>query len=96
MIKGTLNFGTSEPKISKRFQGRYPADIWVQIFRYLYLSQLSKVSMTCKAFNSVVSSLDVWSTMFATACGPKAHLRALAGIPKSKSYMIFMCSSSLH
>ncbi|KAI1289095.1 hypothetical protein EDD11_009437 [Mortierella claussenii] len=54
------------------------------------------MSMVNKNLRSIVSSLEVWSRMFVIAYGPKAHLRPLVGIPKSKSYMMFMCSSSLH
>ncbi|KAG0066010.1 hypothetical protein BGZ90_001571 [Linnemannia elongata] len=75
---------------------RVPVEVWEQILGYLYPSQLSRISMVNKNFNSIVSSLEVWSRMFAVAHGPKAHLRPLLNIPKSKSYMTFMCSSSLH
>ncbi|KAF9899810.1 hypothetical protein EC991_008316, partial [Linnemannia zychae] len=71
-------------------------EIWEHILKYLYPSQLSRVSMVNKKFCAIVSSLEVWSIMFVTAYGPKAHLRTLAGVPRSKCYMIFMCSSSLH
>ncbi|KAG0249471.1 hypothetical protein BG011_009272 [Mortierella polycephala] len=40
--------------------------------------------------------MEVWFRIFAIAHGPKAHLRPLVGIPKSKCYMMFMCASSLH
>ncbi|KAG0053367.1 hypothetical protein BGZ83_001261 [Gryganskiella cystojenkinii] len=75
---------------------RVPAEIWELIFRNLYPSQLSHFSLVDKRLNAIVSSLEVWSHMFAVAHGPEAHLRPLAGISRSKSYMIFMCSSSLH
>ncbi|KAF9123817.1 hypothetical protein BG015_005237 [Linnemannia schmuckeri] len=75
---------------------RIPVEVWEQIFSYLYPSQLSRISMVNKNLNSIVSLLEVWSRMFAVAHGPKAHLRPLLGISKSKSYMMFMCSSSLH
>jgi len=75
---------------------RVPVEVWEQILSYLYPSQLSRVSMVNKNFNSIVSLLEVWSRMFTIAHGPKAHLRPLLNIPKSKSYMTFMCSSSLH
>ncbi|KAF9371248.1 hypothetical protein CPB97_002126 [Podila verticillata] len=52
--------------------------------------------MVNKKLNAIVSSLEDWSRMFAVAHGPKAHLRPLVGILRSKSYMVFMCSSSLH
>ncbi|KAF8925968.1 hypothetical protein BGZ47_002947 [Haplosporangium gracile] len=75
---------------------RVPAEIWEQIFSYLYPSQLSRISMVNKNLNSIVSLLGIWSRMFAIAYGPKAHLRPLLGIPKFKSYMRFMCASSFH
>ncbi|KAG0287551.1 hypothetical protein BGZ96_008538 [Linnemannia gamsii] len=52
--------------------------------------------MVNKNFCAIVSSLKVWSHMFVIAYGTKAHLRSPVGVPKSKSYMMFMCSSSLH
>ncbi|KAK3811488.1 MAG: hypothetical protein JOS17DRAFT_842844 [Linnemannia elongata] len=73
-----------------------PVEVWEHILRYLYPSQLSRISMVNKNFCAIVSSLEVWSLMFVIAYGPKAHLRTLVGVPRSKCYMMFMCSSSLH
>ncbi|KAK3805450.1 MAG: hypothetical protein JOS17DRAFT_781357 [Linnemannia elongata] len=73
-----------------------PIEVWEHILQYLYPSQLSRISMVNKNFCAIVSSLEVWSHMFVIAYGPKAHLRTLVGVSKSKSYMMFMCSSSLH
>lgn len=52
--------------------------------------------MLNKNLCTIVSSLEVWSHMFVIAYGPKAHVRTLLGVPKSKCYMMFMCSSCLH
>ncbi|KAH7054857.1 hypothetical protein BKA57DRAFT_501389 [Linnemannia elongata] len=84
--------------ICPRGQGHklIPVEVWEHILRYLYPSQLSRFSMVNKNFCVIVSSLDVWSRMFVIAYGPKAHLRTLVGVPRSKSYMMFMCSSSVH
>ncbi|KAG0368009.1 hypothetical protein BGX24_002982, partial [Mortierella sp. AD032] len=74
-----------------------PPEIWEQIFKHLYPSQLSRMSMVNKCLSVIVSSLEVWPRMFCAVYGPKAQLRPLICIPKGKSsHMIFMCASSLH
>ncbi|KAF9535223.1 hypothetical protein EC957_001900, partial [Mortierella hygrophila] len=40
---------------------RVPVEVWEQIFSFLYPSQLSRISMVNKNFNSIVSLLKVWS-----------------------------------
>ncbi|KAG0371703.1 hypothetical protein BGX24_001307 [Mortierella sp. AD032] len=90
---------TNWHQVRKRDQidKQVPPEIWEQIFSHLYPSQLSRMSMVNKNLNMIVSSLEVWSRMFYAAYGPKAQLRKLTCIPKTKSsYMIFMCASSLH
>ncbi|KAF9119217.1 hypothetical protein BG015_006393, partial [Linnemannia schmuckeri] len=47
-------------------------------------------------FNKIVSSLSVWSHMFSVAFGPTMRLRTLRDMPESKSYMLYMCASSLY
>ncbi|KAG0028174.1 hypothetical protein BGZ81_004955 [Podila clonocystis] len=54
------------------------------------------MSMVNRNLHAIVCSLEVWPRMFSAAYGTKAQLRTLLGIPRSKSYMIFLCSSSLH
>lgn len=75
---------------------RVPLEIWDCIFQNLYPSQLSRVSRVNKNLNMIVSSLVLWSRIFVISQGPKAHLRPLLRIPKSKSYMLFVCATSLH
>lgn len=76
---------------------RVPPEIWERIFTRLYPSQLTRVSMVNKNLNAIVSSFEVWRRMFYVAHGPKAQLRQLIRIPKTKSsYMMFMCASSHH
>ncbi|KAF9586506.1 hypothetical protein BGW38_003420 [Lunasporangiospora selenospora] len=74
----------------------FPAEVWIQICRYLYPSQLSQMSMVNKSLNSIVSQLNVWSRIFAITYGPKAQLRLLGSTHESKSYMLYMCASSRH
>ncbi|KAG0047916.1 hypothetical protein BGZ83_007112 [Gryganskiella cystojenkinii] len=73
-----------------------PTEIWEIILSYLYPSQLWQMSRVNKNLKEIVSSLEVWLRMFVIAHGPKAHLRALAGIPRSESCMIFTRLSRLH
>ncbi|KAG0352272.1 hypothetical protein BGZ54_002873 [Gamsiella multidivaricata] len=71
-----------------QFDKRVPPEIWQRTFNRLYPSQLSRISMVNKNFNTIVSSLPVWSHMFSVAFGPKMRLRTLRNIPESKSYML--------
>ncbi|KAF9318405.1 hypothetical protein BGZ91_005170 [Linnemannia elongata] len=73
-----------------------PAQIWEQIFSYLYPSQLCRLSMVNKAFEIIISSLPIWRYLFTKNVFRKQRLRFLRGIPESKSYMLYMCANSLH
>src|SRR5690348_10681543 len=64
-----------------------PAEIWEQIFSYLYPSQLCRLSMVNKTFETIVSSLPIWRYLF-TENTVRKRLRFLRGIPESKSYML--------
>ncbi|KAK5827529.1 hypothetical protein F5H01DRAFT_361967 [Linnemannia elongata] len=75
---------------------RVPPEIWQRIFSRLYPSQLSRLSLVNKNFYKIVSSLSVWSRMFSVTFGPKVRLRTLRNMPESKSYMLYMCASSLY
>lgn len=75
---------------------RLPTEVWEQIFCYLYPSQLSRLSMVSKTFYTIVCSLAMWSRLFTSTFGPKKRLRPLIGISESKSYMLYLCASSLH
>ncbi|KAG0048213.1 hypothetical protein BGZ83_006797 [Gryganskiella cystojenkinii] len=75
---------------------RVPPEIWENIFNRLLPSQLSRLSMVNKRFNTIVGSLIVWSQFFTATHGTKKRLRHLRGIPENKSFMLFMCASSLH
>ncbi|KAF9118894.1 hypothetical protein BGW39_000779 [Mortierella sp. 14UC] len=75
---------------------RVPPEIWERIFHYLYPSQLTRMSMVNINFNKIVSSLSVWSYMFSVAFGSQRRLRTLRNMPESKSYMLYMCASSLY
>ncbi|KAK5805457.1 hypothetical protein F5H01DRAFT_353760 [Linnemannia elongata] len=72
-----------------------PAEIWEQIFSYLYPSQLCRLSMVNKAFEIIISSLPIWRYLF-TKNAFRKRLRFLRGITESKSYMLYMCANSLH
>ncbi|KAF9322464.1 hypothetical protein BGZ91_004312 [Linnemannia elongata] len=86
----------SQPRTHDQIDKRVPPEIWERIFNRLYPSQLTRMSMVNKNFNKIVSSLSVWSHMYSVAFGPKMPLRTLRDRPESKSYMLFMCASSLY
>lgn len=75
---------------------RVPPEIWQRIFSRLYPSQLSRMSLVNKTFNKIVCSLSMWSRMFSVTFGPKKRLRTLRNMPESKSYMLYLCASSLY
>ncbi|KAG0054049.1 hypothetical protein BGZ83_012038 [Gryganskiella cystojenkinii] len=75
---------------------RIPQEIWEHILRNLYPSQLLRLSMTNKNLNATVGSLEAWSHMFFKSQGTKAQLRPHLKVPRSKSYMLYMCAISLH
>ncbi|KAK5829444.1 hypothetical protein F5H01DRAFT_18441 [Linnemannia elongata] len=86
---------------------RVPVEVWEQVFKCLYPSQLSRLSKVSKTFNSIVASLSVWSHMFKVAHTPSKsrrfcehvpleRLRTLRKMSKSKSHMIYMCAISLY
>jgi len=79
---------------------RVPIEVWERIFKHLYLSQLSRVSMVCRTFNDIVGRLPIWLTVYA-----KVHpndQNHLAGVIKpvlgknpNKDFMIRLCAESL-
>ncbi|KAF9955077.1 hypothetical protein BGZ72_004032 [Mortierella alpina] len=86
-----------EPSLApKPLDKRVPREVWECIFNRLYPSQLCRLSMVNKNFNDIVSSLSLWSRMFASTHGPSKRLRCLSGMRESKSYMLYMCANSLH
>ncbi|KAF9081192.1 hypothetical protein BGX29_004692, partial [Mortierella sp. GBA35] len=86
----------SQPRTHDQIDKRVPPEIWERIFDRLYPSQLTRMSMVNNNFNKIVSSLSVWSRMFSVAFGPTMRLRTLRNMPESKSYMLYMCASSLY
>ncbi|KAF9310659.1 hypothetical protein BGZ91_007037, partial [Linnemannia elongata] len=86
----------SQPRIHDQIDKRVPPEIWERIFERLYPSQLIRMSMVNKNFYKIVSSLSVWSYMFSVAFGPTMRLCTLCKMPESKSYMLYMCASSLY
>ncbi|KAK3805451.1 MAG: hypothetical protein JOS17DRAFT_768509 [Linnemannia elongata] len=86
----------SQLRTHDQIDKRVPPEIWERIFNRLYPSQLTRVSMVNHNFNKIVSSLSVWPRMFSMVFGPTRRLRTLRNMPESKSYMLYMCASSLH
>ncbi|KAK3827848.1 MAG: hypothetical protein J3Q66DRAFT_394170 [Benniella sp.] len=77
-----------------------PTEVWERIFKYLYPSQLSRVSMVCQTFYYIVVKLPVWPEIYA-----QVHLNDqnhLAGVIKpvlgknpNKDFMLRLCAESL-
>jgi hypothetical protein len=86
----------SQPRTHDQIDKRVPPEIWERIFERLYPSQLIRMSMVNRNFDKIISSLSVWSYMFSVAFGPTMRLRTLRNMPESKSYMLYMCASSLY
>ncbi|KAG0087462.1 hypothetical protein BGZ92_007311 [Podila epicladia] len=90
-----MNVKSKPPPSRLNVDKHIPAKIWKQIFSYLYPSQLCRLSMVSKTFETIVGSLPVWYHLF-TKNNYGKQLRFLRAIPESKSYMLYMCASSLH
>ncbi|KAG0376021.1 hypothetical protein BGX24_008391 [Mortierella sp. AD032] len=83
------------PSPRHEIDNRIPVEIWEQIFSNLYPSQLCRLSMVSRAFETIVTLLPIWYQLF-TENNFKKRLRFLRGISESKSYMLYMCANSLH
>ena len=75
---------------------KVPLEVWEEIFLYLYPSQLSRMSMVSKTLAGMIISLELWFRLFNLTHDAHVRLRLLKGIPESKSYMLYMCATSLH
>ncbi|GJJ67804.1 hypothetical protein EMPS_00150 [Entomortierella parvispora] len=74
----------------------FPIEVWCEICRYLYPSQLSRLSRACKASRSAVCNMDFWRWLFEkTYPDGKTKLCFLPCVPESQSYMQYMCAISL-
>ncbi|KAF9963425.1 hypothetical protein BGZ65_003490 [Modicella reniformis] len=79
----------------QRYQMRLPIDVWIKICSHLYPSQLARFSLVSRDTYSLVASLDTWETWFKRMYAHvNIKLRLLPGLPRSHSYMLFMCSIS--
>ncbi|KAF9346354.1 hypothetical protein BGX34_004021 [Mortierella sp. NVP85] len=79
---------------------RLPIEIWEWIFKYLYPSQLSRVSIVCRTFYDIVSNLSLWSEIYATV-HPNNQNHAVGGFKPvpgknlNKDFMLYICAESL-
>jgi len=83
------------PKQRAGVDKRLPPEVWAKIFGRLYPSQLCRLSMVCRTFNTIISSLPYWSQIFRIA-RPDRQLRLLQGYSESRCYMTYLCAVSLH
>ncbi|KAG0303716.1 hypothetical protein BGZ98_006360 [Dissophora globulifera] len=79
-----------------------PTEVWVQVFQYLYPSQLSRLSMVSTSFYSIVSGLSQWIHWFNKTYGHlKFWINPLSSQPSSRGchprvYMQHLCAESMH
>jgi len=74
---------------------RIPLKIWEQVGKYLYPSELCRLSRVSRWLYVSVGSLRIWERWFIKTHGTKQRLHAFARIPEPRSYMRFMCAISL-
>ncbi|KAF9358749.1 hypothetical protein BGX34_008780 [Mortierella sp. NVP85] len=79
---------------------RVPTEIWERIFKHLYLSQLSRVSMVCRTFYDIVGRLPIWPKVYAKI-HPNDQNHLAEGIKPvleknpNKDFMLRLCAESL-
>lgn len=81
------------------YELRLPLDVWIKICSHLYPSQLTRLSLANKAAYNLVASLHVWEAWHEQLHGmtyieAKHIMQPLPGMPKSHSYMLYMCAIS--
>ncbi|KAI8352008.1 hypothetical protein B0O80DRAFT_499914 [Mortierella sp. GBAus27b] len=92
------------------YELRLPLDVWIRICSHLYPSQLTRISLANKAVYNLVASLDNWEAWYkqlhgkahtkinsnseSTSRQAMHIMQPLPGLPKSHSYMLFMCAIS--
>ncbi|KAK3827845.1 MAG: hypothetical protein J3Q66DRAFT_382733 [Benniella sp.] len=79
---------------------RIPTEIWERIFKYLYPSQLSRVSRVCRTLYDVVVKLPVWPEIYAQVHpNDQNHLagviKPVLGKNPNKDFMLRLCAESL-
>ena len=69
-----------------------PVEVWGQICKYLYPSQLIRLGWVSQVTRKTVCSLRVWSQLFTLvhSDNPNIRLALLLGLPESQSYMYYM------
>lgn len=87
------------------YELRLPLDVWIKICSKLYPSQLARFSLVNKGLYDLVASLHVWEGWHKRLHGEiwyadnisreaRYNMRVLPGLPRSHSYMLFMCAIS--
>jgi hypothetical protein len=77
-----------------------PTEVWERIFKYLYPSQLSRVSRVCRTFYDIVANLLVWLEIYAQV-HPNDENHVVEGIKPvlgknpNKDFMLHICAESL-
>ncbi|KAK3827849.1 MAG: hypothetical protein J3Q66DRAFT_321238 [Benniella sp.] len=79
---------------------RLPTEVWEWIFKYLYPSQLSRVSMVCRTFYDIVAKLHIWTEIYAKAHPDNQNhvvggIKPVLGDNPIKDFMLHICAESL-
>jgi len=80
---------------SLKLDKSFPLEVWEQVCDYLYPSQLCRLSRTSRTMHDYVGSLKIWQKLFVKVHGPLNRFQLFEGMLESRSYMLFMCASSL-
>ncbi|KAK3827843.1 MAG: hypothetical protein J3Q66DRAFT_5584 [Benniella sp.] len=78
---------------------RLPTEVWERVFKYLYPSQLSRISRVCRVFHAIVDDFPIWPEIYAKAHpGGQNHVsggvKPVLGKNPSKHFMLHVCAES--
>ncbi|KAF9354928.1 hypothetical protein BGX34_010750 [Mortierella sp. NVP85] len=83
------------PTIEKQL----PTEVWEKILKYLYPSQLSRVSMVCRKLYDIVGMLPVWPEIYARVHPDDDNhlvggIKPVVGKNPIKDFMLHVCAES--
>ncbi|KAF9358750.1 hypothetical protein BGX34_008781 [Mortierella sp. NVP85] len=72
---------------------RVPVEVWEHVFRYLYPSQLSRVSRVSKTFYDIIDGLSIWHEIYIKGLSsPRQDIDFGLTTPKRLMLFVFACS----
>ncbi|KAG0226928.1 hypothetical protein BGX31_007149 [Mortierella sp. GBA43] len=91
----TSNPGSNDATVAKRV----PPEVWERVFRWLYPSQLSRISMVCRIFADIVAKLPVWTILYSKAHPTNQNhlvggIKLVVGKNPTKEFMKYVCAES--